>query len=223
MLKNIEQTPVKRRSKGERTKKLILESAISILAEQGIKGTTHRAVAAHANIQLSLTTYYFKDIQELVQQAFELNSQNVARVTENLWQPILALVAIQSKVALRRVSLRIELQEELTDLLQTMIRLNIDRNRKQLIVEQQLFNESQVSLSLRPLAQKHYETLLKPCKQLCQYFSKDIVNVNAQMLLILIQQTQYRQLLLERATIDSHEMRTLLQQTLAIVLAIKPQ
>ena len=53
-----EQTIKKRRSKGERTKHLILESAIAILAKQGIKGATHRAIASHANIQLSLTTYY---------------------------------------------------------------------------------------------------------------------------------------------------------------------
>jgi len=75
MLSATEQPAVLRRSKGERTKKLILESAIVMLAEHGIKGTTHRAIATHANLQLSLTTYYFKDIQDLVQQAFELNAR----------------------------------------------------------------------------------------------------------------------------------------------------
>ncbi|MCJ8295598.1 MAG: TetR family transcriptional regulator, partial [Colwellia sp.] len=68
---------VKRRSKGERTRERILIAAIEVLALNGIKGTTHRAIARHAQLQLSLTTYYFKDIQELIHQAFKLNSERI--------------------------------------------------------------------------------------------------------------------------------------------------
>ena len=66
---------VQRRSKGELTREKILLSAINVLAFNGIKGATHRAIANHAEIQLSLTTYYFKDISDLVQNAFQLNSE----------------------------------------------------------------------------------------------------------------------------------------------------
>lgn len=51
------QLPVKKRSKGEITREKILIAAIDILALNGIKGTTHRAIASHADLQLSLTTY----------------------------------------------------------------------------------------------------------------------------------------------------------------------
>jgi DNA-binding transcriptional regulator YbjK len=47
--KKIGDTQVKRRSKGEKTREKILVAAIEVLALNGIKGTTHRASASHAN------------------------------------------------------------------------------------------------------------------------------------------------------------------------------
>tara|TARA_R110002124_G_scaffold55045_1_gene155871 strand:- start:19945 stop:20616 length:672 start_codon:yes stop_codon:yes gene_type:complete len=223
MSANSEQAPVKRRSKGEKTKKLILASAIDMLAKLGIKGTTHRAIAAHANIQLSLTTYYFKDIQHLIQEAFELNSQNATADIPQLWRPILALLAQHNKVELRRVKVRLELQQQLTNLLLELINLNIKNHRDQLIVEQQLLNEIQFSPALRLLAEQHNAAQLKPCMQVCQYFNKDLVKVNAQILLTLLKQAQYHQLLANQSILQLGDIRTLLQQTLAIVLGIKPQ
>ena len=57
--KQHENPAVRRRSKGEKTREKILLSAIEVLGLNGIKGTTHRAIASHADLQLSLTTYYF--------------------------------------------------------------------------------------------------------------------------------------------------------------------
>ena len=224
MLSTIEHVCVKRRSKGERTKNLILGSAIAMLAEQGIKGTTHRAIASHADIQLSLTTYYFKDIQALVQQAFELNYYHATKIIEQLWQPILSLIAQQTKVALNKVSLRVALREELTDLLLNLIALNTDNNRQQLIVEQHLFNEALVAPTLRLIAENQYHAQLKPCLQLCQYFSKDKdkVEANAQILHTIVTQIQYQQLLANIPTVNSSNTRSMLYQTLALILDVKP-
>lgn len=216
-----EQTEKKRRSKGERTKHLILESAIAILAKQGIKGATHRAIASHANIQLSLTTYYFKDIQELVQQAFELNSTNIINEVDALWQPAITLVDKHSKADLRRVSIRVELREKLTDLLAELVIQNSTNHRQQLIVEQQLFSEIQVTEALRFNAKSHYASQLQPCLQLCQYFTQDGVETNAEILLNQIQQITYRQLLTQDSqSVDN--MRRAISQILAIVIRVKP-
>ena len=57
-------TNINRRAKGEQTRNKILEAAIEVIAKLGVKGTTHRAVALQADTQLSLTTYYFKDIKD---------------------------------------------------------------------------------------------------------------------------------------------------------------
>lgn len=221
MLVTNEQSTKKRRSKGERTKHLILESAIAILATHGIKGATHRAIASHADIQLSLTTYYFKDIQELVQQAFELNASNIINEVSNLWQPIIELVDAYSKVELRKVSIRVALRAQLAQQLTDMVLNNANANQQQLIVEQQLFSEIQVTNSLTAVAQQLYEAQLHPCRQLCQYFAQDDTEVSAQVLLSQIQQLTYRSLLPTSSEINEHIYKTI-SQLLAIVLRIKP-
>lgn len=223
MLVDKDQTLVKRRTKGEKTKKLILKSAIDLLAKQGIKGTTHRAIAAQANIQLSLTTYYFKDIQQLIHEAFALNSANATANIPILWQPILALLAQYNKVDLRRVKVRLELHSLLTDLFVQLIEFNVANNRHQLIVEQQLLNEIQFSMPLRLLAEQLNLSQLKPCIDLCQFFNKDLANVNAQIFLTLLKQAQYQQLLVGKSILRHAEFRTFIQQGLAVVLTIKPQ
>jgi DNA-binding transcriptional regulator YbjK len=221
MLATNQQTEKKRRSKGERTKHLILESAITILAKQGIKGATHRAIASHANIQLSLTTYYFKDIQELIQQAFELNSSNVINEVDALWQPIIDLVDQLSKAELRRVSVRVALREKIADLLLTLINTNTSNNRHQLLVEQQLFSEIQVTPALGFIAKQHHLAQLKPCLKLCQYFTQDGIEINAEILLNQVRQVSYQQLLADNKP-DSRYIHNTISQILAIVIRIKP-
>lgn len=47
----------------------LLEAAVRVFAEGGIRAVTHRAVAAEAGLPLAATTYYFASIQELVRDA----------------------------------------------------------------------------------------------------------------------------------------------------------
>lgn len=220
MLNLIENPPV-RRSKGERTKNLILASTIAVLSERGIKGTTHRAVAKHADIQLSLTTYYFKDIHALVQQAFALNSENLISTLTNLFAPILKLVNQYSKLELRKVSLRVELREQLTELFMALIKTDVSKNRKQLIVEQQLLSELQVSPALHFAAKHYHDVQLAPYLELCQRFSKEKAEINAEQLLMVIKQIQFRQLLPETLSFDNHTTRNLIQHILAIVVNVR--
>ena len=54
------------RSDGETKRLMILEATLDIIAEEGIRGVRHRAVATRANISLASTTYYFKEIGDLI-------------------------------------------------------------------------------------------------------------------------------------------------------------
>ncbi len=62
-------------TKGERTRLSILQATLKVIAQQGLQGVTHRAVAREASVSLSLTTYYFKDLQELLLESFRLHKQ----------------------------------------------------------------------------------------------------------------------------------------------------
>lgn len=58
-------------SKGEQTRTKILRAAQQVIAENGVGGVSHRAIAAQAGVKLSLTSYYFGSLAELLEAAWD--------------------------------------------------------------------------------------------------------------------------------------------------------
>lgn len=52
-------------------KERILDAALDVVAELGVPGTTHRRIAARAEVPLGSLTYYFDGLEDLLGQAFE--------------------------------------------------------------------------------------------------------------------------------------------------------
>lgn len=179
-------TPIKRRSKGEQSRKLILRSAIEMLALHGIKGTTHRAVASHAGTQLSLTTYYFKDINELITQAFELNSENTIAQAESAWQEAFAVISNSN------IEQGIKLKEQLTELAISYLVKKINDEPVALAVEQLLFTQTKSFPLLAELAKNHKATLLEPFIKLCQALGSNNAIIDADIMFTVFTQLEYR-------------------------------
>lgn len=55
----------------------ILNTSLDIIAKQGVDRLTHRRIAKAAHISLSSTTYYFKSIGDILDQAFLLLYRNI--------------------------------------------------------------------------------------------------------------------------------------------------
>ena len=62
-------TKAKRRYEPDRRDRII-DSALDVIARYGVAGTTHRRVAEAADVPLGAMTYYFKGMEELLQEAF---------------------------------------------------------------------------------------------------------------------------------------------------------
>lgn len=60
-------------SKGERRRAEIAEAAAAILREEGPAGVSHRTVARRVGCSVSLTTYYFENLDELLGEAGRIN------------------------------------------------------------------------------------------------------------------------------------------------------
>lgn len=71
------------RAKSEQRRVQILEATLRIAAKDGIRAIKHRSVAKEADVPLASTTYYFKDINELISDAFTLFAE---KSQENLEQ-----------------------------------------------------------------------------------------------------------------------------------------
>ncbi len=216
-----EPTSVKRRTKGENTRKLILNSAIRILALHGIKGTTHRAVAANANIQLSLTTYYFKDIQELIYEAFLLSSQKTNEIISPTWTAAFELIESYDKTSLRKVTVKQELCQKLADLSAHYFHHRIVNDPIELSVEQLMFAEAQFIPKLDEVVKQHQNTLLAPCIKLCRYFNKQTAEVDADIMLTMFRQLEYRNLYLGEA-IDVENIKAVTHRMFSLLMRLKP-
>lgn len=72
--------------RGEARRALILDAALEVIADHGLEGVTHRAVAKAAGVPLSATSYFFTSMDDLIGAA-------VTRVGDTVLADVGSLVA----------------------------------------------------------------------------------------------------------------------------------
>jgi DNA-binding transcriptional regulator YbjK len=73
------------REGSEQRRQAILDAALRIIVRDGVRAVRHRAVAAEAGVPLSATTYYFKDINDLITDTFALFVERSAAHMSAFW------------------------------------------------------------------------------------------------------------------------------------------
>jgi len=58
------------RPSGQLRRREILEATLRILRRDGLRAVSHRTVAAEAQVPLASTTYYFRDLEDLIAESF---------------------------------------------------------------------------------------------------------------------------------------------------------
>jgi DNA-binding transcriptional regulator YbjK len=58
------------RASGKQRRLQILEATLRIMRRGGLRAISHRTVAAEASVPLAATTYYFRDLEDLITEAF---------------------------------------------------------------------------------------------------------------------------------------------------------
>lgn len=216
-----EKHSIKRRTKGEQTRNKILKSAIEVLATQGIKGTTHRAIANHANLQLSLTTYYFKDIKELVHQAFMLSSNIAVANSGAAWLTLFKYLDSYDKEQLQQASVREVLGDRLTQIITQYLVDKITHQRTELAIEQLLFTEIRNTPQLRKLADTHRLALLMPFIKLASYFNQDKNDLDGGILLTTITQLKYSSLMIPPKELNINYIEQVIHHVISSVIKMR--
>jgi TetR/AcrR family transcriptional regulator, regulator of biofilm formation and stress response len=80
-----------RQDRSRRRRDALLRATIELLGESGAKSVTHRAVAERAGLPLASTTYYFRSVNQLIEEALKLHVAE--RVAELEGLAMLALAA----------------------------------------------------------------------------------------------------------------------------------
>jgi DNA-binding transcriptional regulator YbjK len=208
-------------TKGEKTRGRILDATLELIAEHGLRNVTHRAVAKQADVQLSLTTYYFKDIQELIQQAFTRFCENARPNYEDFWGEIEAYLDQFSNSDLRRLATREQVCARLTATATDYIESQIVDKPVGLAVEQVFFTQLRLSPELRELAAKHRKMLLAPLIRLCARFNRDDPEIDAELLLDTITRLEYQALWTNDSALQRELTSSLIRRQLGWVLGLK--
>lgn len=178
-----------RRAKGEQTRKAILEATLRIIVERGHYAVTHRAVAAEAGVNLSLTTYYFKDLQELIKQAFEFYSERTLEQVSDTWSAInqhldtMGIDAREQKVAVA---------DWLAGLAADYILDQFEHKSDNLTLEMTLFYDLHLAKDLRDIADQLRARFEVDFINLCHRLGSANPTVDAAILLGEVQRLEYQ-------------------------------
>ncbi len=190
------------RAKSEQRRRLILEAALRIVVHDGVRGIRHRAVAKEAGVPLAATTYYFKDIDELIVDTFTLYTEKalstVNEFTHQFYQPMSTMAGSGHDITTP------EGQKDLIDFmveqLTLFMREQIVAQRDMLVVEQAFRYEAIVNERIRELAKLHRTVIFD---RAVEFFSQVAQSpepaADAEILLGLFHSLEYRALLMDRA------------------------
>jgi DNA-binding transcriptional regulator YbjK len=89
------------RASGRHRRLQILEATLRIIRRGGLRAISHRAVAAEASVPLAATTYYFRDLEDLITESFLHWSQSAREQVKAFHA---AAVEVLEQAALARTS-----------------------------------------------------------------------------------------------------------------------
>ncbi len=178
----------KRKSRGEATRRQLLKATLAVIAQKGLECVTHRAVAAKAEMNLSLTTYHFKDLQHLINEAFKFY---VARGREHLDDQWLEISASLAQHNLSDRNQDQEILETLTDIATDYTWTQAQLYPDSLKVEMVLLFTVHRDSELRTLALEYREYVLSHITGICEKLGSHEAEVDARLLLGTIQRLEY--------------------------------
>lgn len=206
------------REGSEQRRQAILDAALRIIVREGVRAVRHRAVAAEAAVPLSATTYYFKDINDLITDTFALFVERSAAQMSAFW----AGVEVQFQQLLADLTDDDESREQLIDscvaVAITYVQTQLSDNRDSLRAEQAFRLEALLNPGLVALAVAQRKILLQGVIRFFRVLGSAQPDEDAQMFTGIILQLEYQGLLSGLDNLNVDEMRALLRRYLRLVM-----
>lgn len=183
------------RQGSEQRRQEILDAAMRIVVRDGVRGVRHRAVAAEAGVPLSATTYYFKDIEDLLADTFARYVERSAVYLAKLWattEDILRdLIAEGDGSTLARG----RLADEIAYMVAEYVHKQVLTRRDYLMAEQAFRQEALLTPRLAALVADHQAILLRGACQILQVLGSRQPEQDAHVLTAIIGRMEYQALL----------------------------
>ncbi|MBZ2170037.1 TetR/AcrR family transcriptional regulator [Marinobacter sp. F4216] len=144
------------RAKSAARRKAILEAALRIAARDGVRGIKHRSVAQEAGVPLAATTYYFRDINELISDAFLLFAERASHDIQSFCDTLGLVLDNQPPEDLARKSPRRGLlARRLGTIANAFIESHVNGGRDRMLVEQVFLIEALREPHLAEMARRY--------------------------------------------------------------------
>lgn len=206
-----------RREGSEQRRRSILEAALRIIVREGIRNVRHRAVAKEADVPLSATTYYFKDISDLIADTFTLFAeQAMEQVIEPFRQQAFGLLEQFDSAKLVDPAERNRLLDSLSDMTTFFLYQESRERRDHLIAEQAFMQEAVLDERLRDLALVYTNKLVEVLESACRKLGTAEPAQDAQLMWASIMNLEHRLLLDPQFSMQ--DLRMLVRRMLSLLM-----
>lgn len=147
------------RQGSEQRRQAILDAAMRIIVRDGVRAVRHRAVAAEAQVPLSATTYYFKDIDDLITDTFAQFVERSAAQMAAFWAGTQGVLEEMVGRLDGSEQARRQLADEIAALAVQYVQRQLRERRDHLIAEQAFQQEVLLNPRLRELVRAHRQIL----------------------------------------------------------------
>jgi len=207
------------RQGSEQRRQDILDAAMRIVVRDGVRAVRHRAVAAEANVPLSATTYYFKDIDDLLTDTFAQYVERSAAYMAKLWDNNQGLLREMIASGDGSPQARKHLADELARLMTDYVHRQLVTRREHLMAEQAFRQEALLNPRLAQLVRSHQQILLQGSCQLFEVLGSREPQQDAKVLTAIIGRMEYQGLLNDTEPAAEEEMLGILTRYMHLVLA----
>lgn len=184
------------REGSEQRRLAILHAALRVVSRDGVRGVRHRAVAAEAGVPLSATTYYFKDIHDLLADAFTLYAKETMESfidpfwsRANLW-----LSAYPERVRQHPEQMR-EVVEHLAGMGADYVVMRVSTLRDNIIMDNAFRYAALTDERLHAFALQHGQRLLGNFIRMLEYLGASEVELAAKSLMSTVRWLEYEGML----------------------------
>ncbi|MFI8382229.1 TetR/AcrR family transcriptional regulator [Pseudomonas sp. NPDC079086] len=208
------------RQGSEQRRQAILDAAMRIIVREGVRAVRHRAVAAEAEVPLSATTYYFKDINDLITDTFAQFVERSAAHMGEFWSGTEGLLREQVSRLDGSAEARRRLANEIAQLAVEYVRQQLLTRREHLLAEQAFQQEALLNPRLHGLLRAHRQILLQGVTHFFEVLGSQQAEPYAKLLTAIIVRMEYQGLLDGVDHLDSEEMLAMLKRYMHLVLGL---
>ena len=209
------------RVNSEQRRRTILEAALRIVVRDGVRGVRHRAVAKEASVPLSATTYYFKDISDLITDTFTLFVEMGARKFKAYWEDSdsmlkMAMGALQSTDP----DSREVFADRIADLAIEYVIIQLHEHRDYLIAERAFQQECLRNENLRPIAFNHQRFFLDSLETFFARIGSSQPDIDAELFSSIILHVEYQGLIAGVDEKQTSRLRMILKRQVELMLGV---